>query len=32
MSLRIGLIGIIGKELQDDPWGTLTQVAAIRSH
>lgn len=29
MALRIGLVGIVGKELETDPWGTLERVAEI---
>ncbi len=29
MALKIGLIGIVGKELGEDPWGTLQRVAEV---
>ena len=29
MALRTGLIGIVGKELEEDFWGTLDRIAAI---
>jgi sugar phosphate isomerase/epimerase len=29
MAPKIGLIGIVGKELEEDPWGTLKQVAKV---
>ncbi len=29
MAPKIGLIGIVGKEMEQDPWGTLEQVAKV---
>jgi sugar phosphate isomerase/epimerase len=29
MGLKIGLIGIVGEEMKNDPWGTLERVAQI---
>lgn len=29
MALKIGLIGIVGEEMKNDPWGTLERVAQI---